>query len=783
MRQIFQSLRDGETQLVELPCPQPRRGCLRIQTRRTLISSGTERMLQEFGKASWLGKARQQPDKFRQVLDKIRTDGLAAAFEAVRDKLEEPLPLGYCNVGVVLDVGPGVSGFAPGDRVLSNGPHAEIVCVPQNLAARIPPSVTDDEAVFGVLGAVALQGIRLAAPTLGECFLVTGLGLVGLLAVQLLRAHGARVIGADFQPERLRLAQAFGAETVQLPHNDLPARCAEFSRGRGLDGVLITASTQSHEPLHQAAAVCRKRGRIVLTGVAGLHLSRDDFYKKELSFQVSCSYGPGRYDANYEEQGCDYPAAYVRWTAQRNFEAVLDMLAAGQLQVEPLISHRFPLEQATRAYELISSPQPSLGILLDYTDDLSDNVLAATIPLRPDVRLPAAHTTDTDSPPDGNRLTVSAPVGEAQGSARAPRVARKSRAPAPVVGVIGTGQFAVRHLMPAFRAAGVHFRGATSRGGATAATAARRFGCDYATSDVDLLLHDPEIEAVIIATRHDSHADLVCRALLAGKHVFVEKPLALSREQILDIQQTLARVRRFGGTPLLMVGFNRRFAPQVVQVRELLQTVAEPKAFVLTVNAGMVAAEHWTRDSRQGGGRFVGEGCHFVDLLRYLAGQSITHIQACGLRARAGQDSIDDQLTCTLRFADGSVGTIHYLANGHRSFPKERLEVFAAGRVLQLDNFRRLTGYGWPRFRRLHLWRQDKGHRAEAAAFVAALRTGLPPIPWDELVEVSCVTLDIAAAAAEGGMRHYTPAAEGASTYLREPPALPSVGDSLARSA
>ena len=378
MRQILQSLRDGETQLVDVPCPQVRAGCLLIQTRRTLISAGTERMLQEFGKAGWIGKARQQPDKVRQVLDKVRTDGLFATLDAVFDKLDEPIPLGYCNVGVVLEVGPGVIAFEPGDRVLSNGSHAEIVCVPQNLCARIPDHVSDDEAAFGVLGAIALQGIRLAQPTLGECFLVSGLGLIGLLTVQLLHAHGARVIGADFNSSRLVLARECGAETVDLAREPLDVRCRDFSRGRGMDGVLITAATKGNEPVHQAATVCRKRGRIVLTGVTGLQLSRDDFYKKELSFQVSCSYGPGRYDPQYEEQGRDYPAAYVRWTEQRNFEAVLDMLAARQLNVRPLISHRFPFDKATAAYELIGSPQPSLGVMLEYNTAI-DDLRATTI--------------------------------------------------------------------------------------------------------------------------------------------------------------------------------------------------------------------------------------------------------------------------------------------------------------------------------------------------------------------------------------------------------------------
>jgi predicted dehydrogenase/threonine dehydrogenase-like Zn-dependent dehydrogenase len=733
MRQILQSLRDGETLLVDTPCPQVRAGQLLLQTRRTLISAGTERMLQEFGKAGWIGKARQQPDKVRQVLDKIRTDGLFATLDAVFDKLDEPIPLGYCHVGTVLEVGAGVTGFAPGDRVLSNGSHAEIVCVPQNLCARVPDTVTDDEAVFGVLGAIALQGIRLAQPTLGECFLVSGLGLIGLLAVQLLQAHGARVIGADFHPGRLALAQEFGAETIHLAQDDLLAKCAAFSRGRGIDGVLITAATKSNEPVHQAATVCRQRGRIVLTGVTGLQLSRDDFYKKELSFQVSCSYGPGRYDPQYEEQGQDYPAAYVRWTEQRNFEAVLDMLAARQVNVLPLVSHRFPFHQATAAYELIGSPQPSLGVLLDYDTSATNDLRATTI------RFPTkSSTTSRDGQP-------------------------------PVIGFIGAGGFATRHLLPAFRTHGAKLKWVATRSGVSAVSAARKFGIEHATSDVEQLLADPTVNTVVIATRHDSHAALVCQSLATGKHVFVEKPLALNRSELQNIQREVNTTTRLGRMPLLMVGFNRRFAPQVQQMAELLRPIAEPKSFVMTVNAGAIPAEHWTQDPQLGGGRIIGEGCHFVDLLRFLVGQPIVQVQATQLGGRMPGLVRDDKLTATLQFADGSFGTIHYLANGHRAVPKERLEVFVAGRVLQLDNFRTLTGYGWPKFRRQSSWRQDKGHSAEVAAFLNAVRLGSPsPISWDELVEVTGVTCDVATAAATGTTVRYEPERHGLEAYLTE---------------
>lgn len=704
MRQIIQSLRTGETQLVEVPCPQVRTGCLLIQTTTTLISAGTERMLQEFGKAGWLGKARQQPEKVRQVLDKVRTDGLFATFEAVTDKLDQPIPLGYCNVGRVLEVGSGVTGFAVGDRVLSNGGHAEIVSVPRNLGVRVPDAVPDEDAVFGVLGAIALQGIRLLEPTLGECAVVSGLGLVGLLAVQLLQAHGARVLGADFNPARLQLAAELGVETCHLGEEDLAARANVFSRGRGVDAVLIAAATSSDDPIRQATEICRKRGRIVLTGVAGMSLSRDEFFKKELSFQVSCSYGPGRYDSEYEEAGRDYPVPYVRWTEQRNFEAVLDMLGAGRITARPLVSHRFALGNATAAYTLIGSREPSLGVLLDYPAAAEEEVRQTTIRFA----ARAKHIAD-----------------------RRPSTAGQT----PVIGFIGAGGFASRMLLPAFKAEGARLKWVGTRSGLSGAQAARKFGIERATTDTEQILADPETNAVVIATRHDSHATLICRALAAGKHVFVEKPLAVNADQLGQVEAAVAAASR---ASQVLVGFNRRFAPQVGKMASLLRGVDEPKSFIATVNAGAIPADHWTQHPEQGGGRLIGEGCHFLDLLRHLCGHAITGVHAVQLGGRRPGMVCDDKVSVSLTFADGSFGVVHYLANGHRAYPKERIEVFCGERVLQLDNFRRLSGWGWPGFSRMNLWRQDKGHRAEVAAFLAALRSGGPmPIPFHELVEVT----------------------------------------------
>lgn len=712
MKQILQNLNSGETELAEIPCPRVKAGHLLIRSTVSLVSAGTERMLVEFGKANLIDKARQQPDKVRMVVDKIKTDGLMPTLDAVRSKLDQPLPMGYCNVGRVVAIGAGVTDFQVGDRVASNGKHAEMVCVPVNLCAKIPSAVDDESAAFTVISAIALQGLRLAQPTLGEHFVVTGLGLIGLVTVQLLRAHGCRVLGIDFDPRKLELARSLGAETVDLARGDDPIAAAmAYSRGRGADGVLITASTKSNEPVHQAALMCRKRGRIVLVGVAGLELSRADFFEKELSFQVSCSYGPGRYDPAYEEQGHDYPFGYVRWTEQRNFEAVLDMLAERRMEVQPLISHRFDLEQAEEAYKLVGEGGFSLGILLQYpkVETKSDFVL------------------------QGQTIRLSTPPQKSNASKTA------------LVGFIGSGNYATMVLIPAFKQTNAILKSVGSSAGVSGVHAARKFGFEETTTDSQALLTNTEINTIVITTRHDSHAKFVNLALNAGKHVFVEKPLALTREELQSIEASYTSSRTTNGGPLLMVGFNRRFAPQVQKIKHLLTGMQEPKSFVMTVNAGAIPAEHWTQDKAIGGGRIIGEGCHFIDLLRFLADAPILSSQAVMMGQAPGVRIRDDKVSFHLAFGDGSFGTVHYLANGHKSFPKERLEVFCAGRILQLDNFRKLRGYGWPGFRKMNLWKQDKGNAACVAAFVSAIeQESVAPIPFGDLVEATRVSFDIA---------------------------------------
>jgi predicted dehydrogenase/threonine dehydrogenase-like Zn-dependent dehydrogenase len=709
MKAVIQMLGSGVTDLVEVPAPVALAGSVVIASRRSLISAGTERMLVNFGRASILEKARQQPDKVRLVLDKVRTDGLITTFEAVRSKLDQPLALGYSNAGVVVEVGPDVTAFKPGDRVVSNGAHAELVRVPVNLCARIPADVDDEAACFAVIGAIGLQGVRMIEPTLGESIVVIGLGLVGLITVQILQANGCHVLGIDLDEDKLALARTFGIET----HNPTKAgdpndAVMQFTDGRGADAVIVAASTTSSEPIAQAARMCRKRGRVILVGVTGLELNRADFYEKELSFQVSCSYGPGRYDPAYEQGGQDYPLGFVRWTAQRNFEAVLSLMAAGRIATAPLISRRLEFHDAVSAYDLLTQSSSTIGIVLSY-------------PNAPIEKLTKRRIAVAERPP-----TYAA--GE------------------PVLGWVGAGNYGSRMLIPAFRAAGARFDTIVTTGGAAGVHHGRAAGFVAASSDPADVLQNRAINTVVIATRHDTHAQFVIDALTTGHHVFVEKPLALTCDQV-DRIEAAWRATAGGEIPRqLMVGFNRRFAPLVTTMKRLLASVTGPVAFIYTCNAGSVPPDHWTRSEAIGGGRIVGEACHFVDLLRHLAGAPIADTQVVFLGNSRDARPQDDSALISLRFANGSIGTIQYLANGSTRFPKERLEVFAGGAVLRLDNFRTLRGYGWPHFSRTMLWRQDKGQGAAAAAFLQAIRSGsAPPIPVDEIFEVARVMLEIAA--------------------------------------
>jgi len=703
MRQILQHLKSGEIEIADLPAPEVRSGALLIRTRRSLISAGTERMLIEFGRANLLQKARQQPERVKQALDKMRTDGVMPTLEAIFRKLDEPLPLGYCNAGVVLAVGAGVSDFRPGDRVISNGNHAEIVCVPRNLCARIPEGLSDEEAAFTVLGSIALQGLRLARPTLGERFVVFGVGLVGLLTVQLLRANGCEVLATDLSPRRLALAERYGARTVDGRSGDPQAAVDAWTGGQGADGAVIAASATTDEIVHQAATVCRKRGRIVLVGSVGLNLRRSDFFEKELTFQVSCSYGPGRYDPSYEQQGLDYPRGFVRWTEQRNFEAVLGAMGAGRVDVKELITDRVELTDAVSAYDKIRNDSSALGVVLVYPEQVD--------------------------------------------AAPALRVAQ-TRAPAPgqvVLGVIGAGNFSKAVLLPAIARTPARLAYIANRTAAPGGHAARKFGAESAVTDYRKLLEDPQVNAVFIVVGHHVHASMVVEALEHGKHVFVEKPLALNRDELDRIGQAVSAAP----DRLLMVGYNRRFSPHVVKMRELLAARSGPLCMNMTVNAGALPAGHWTQDRELGGGRIIGEGCHFIDLLTFLAGSPIAGVSAT--MVGGGGAVREDKMSIVMGFADGSIGTVHYFANGSKAYPKEMLAVFGDGRVLRMENFRRTVGYGFPGFRKLRTARQDKGHNQEVAAFIERVAQGGEPlIPFDELRNVSLASFAAVASASSG---------------------------------
>jgi predicted dehydrogenase/threonine dehydrogenase-like Zn-dependent dehydrogenase len=722
VKQILQDLKNGKTQLVEVPRPRTKSGHFYIQTTNSLISAGTERMLIDFGRGNYLQKARQQPDKVKMVVDKVKTDGLLPTVDSVFAKLGAPLPLGYCNVGRIVSDGNSEEGrqernfstfqFVPGTRVVSNGNHAEYVCVPKNLCAEVPDSISDEEAAFTVIGAIALQGVRLAAPTLGEYFIVTGLGLVGLMTVQILIANGCSVLGIDFDEAKCALAEQFGAKTVNLGKGEDPILSAGlFSRGRGVDGVIVCASTKSSDPIRQATEMCRRKGRIVLIGVTGLELSRDLFFKKELSFQVSCSYGPGRYDPTYEEMGHDYPFEYVRWTEQRNFEAVLDLMAAGKLNAQPLITHRFAFEDAEKAYRMVAdNSEPYVGIILEYGEQKAEGK-GRTIQLKGSSPLPAAQSSPST----------------------------------PVVGFIGAGGYTGQVLLPAVvKNKKIRLKSISSGAGVSGTHLGQKFKFEQSTTDTESLLADKEINTVFITTRHNSHYRFVIEALNVGKNVFVEKPLCLTTEELDSIVSAYSSLKSETSAlkPQIMLGFNRRFSPLIQEMKKKLSPMIGPKAMIMTVNAGEIPLDHWIQDPTVGGGRIIGEACHFIDLLRYLAGSPIVSYDKVVMKSKAG-----DTLTITLTFEDGSIGTVHYFANGSKMFPKERVEVFCDGKIMQMDNFRTLKGFGFARkgFKNMKLWRQDKGQAGEVKAFFDAIREGgESPIAFEEIVEVMRVTLALA---------------------------------------
>jgi predicted dehydrogenase/threonine dehydrogenase-like Zn-dependent dehydrogenase len=702
--------------------PQLLPGCVLVRIAASVVSAGTERASTEFASKNLWRKAQARPDLVREVIGKIQRDGVFSAWQAVHARLDQPQSPGYSSAGTVIAAGEGVTDLQPGDRVACAGAgfavHAEIACVPRLLVVRIPlvahlstEEVPFDHAAFATLGAVALHGIRTAEAKLGDLVAVIGLGLLGQITLQLLKAAGCRVIGMDLIPARVELAAHLGADAVAVSPAAFRDLCAEYSRGAGADSVLITAETSSSDPVNLAGQVARDRAIVVAVGTVGINIERKAYYEKEIDFRISRSYGPGRYDSFYEQKGRDYPIGYVRWTETRNMEAFLQLLAEGKVNVSSLITHRFPVDRSTEAYDLIggNSRESYLGVVIQYPGNVNESLTL--------VRNPAHSAQPQVSPADN----IS-------------------------VGLLGAGMFATGTLLPALMASkDTILSGVCTATGAHAHHAAKKFGFRFYTTDETQLLQDKSINTVVIATRHHLHVTQILAAIEAGKHVFCEKPLCLTQEELRLI------VRRYSQTawqrPALIVGFNRRFAPMTAQLKSFFAATSEPLFLHYRINAGSLPPDHWVNDPEQGGGRILGEVCHFVDLLMYLAGASIVEVEAKAL----GNSNSGDNVLVSLHFTNGSQGTISYLSNGDRSFPKERLEVFGGGAVAVLEDFRclELVRHGHTRTIRSR-WRQDKGHRAEWSAFVHAIRTGEAAIAFDDLVCSSLSTLLIQESVATG---------------------------------
>ena len=692
MNQITQNLNDGKTSLAEVPMPLCNSRSVLIQTSHTLVSLGTEKMLVDFGKGSFLQKAKQQPDKVKEVIAKVKTDGLAPTIAAVKNKLEQPIPLGYCNVGIVIEIGREVTEFKVGDRVASNGPHAEYVSVPKNLVAKIPEGVSDEQAAFTVIGSIGLQGIRLINPTLGETVVVVGLGLIGLITAQLLKANGCNVVGFDFDQSKVELAKSYGIDAVNPGTGVKQVEYVlEKTNQVGCDAVIITASNPSNEIISQSAQMSRKRGRIVLVGVIGLDIKRSDFYEKELSFQVSCSYGPGRYDSSYEEGGNDYPLPYVRWTEKRNFEAVLNALSNGALHVDTLITERVPFENYSEIYDNIGEGN-SIASLLVYD------------------------TEKKNSDPRNVKITL----------------AKTYIAGKPVLGVIGAGNFTGSTILPKLKAAGAQIKSIASSKGLSGSIQANKHSIENSTTDHKGILADSEINTILVTTQHGSHAMFVSEALECDKHVFVEKPLSTTWEGLERVEKALVKSKGW-----VTVGFNRRFAPLALELKKRLSP--SPMNIIATMNAGFIPREVWVHDMKAGGGRIIGEACHFIDLCTYFTGSKVIEVcmNAMGPEAQANTDNA----TILLKYENGSNAVINYFSNGSKTYSKERIEVHQQNSTLVLDNWRKLIGFGVRGFKSKKT-KQDKGHFNQFKQLLESVeKASGPTIPWEEVLNTSKATL------------------------------------------
>ena len=744
MKQLLQNYKTGRLQIQEVPASPAGSYRVVVRTFASLVSVGTEKSMLELARKSLLGKAMARPDLVRQVIAKAQAEGILEAWRQAMGRLDTPVPLGYSSAGVVIDVGPGVQGFAVGDRVACAGSgyagHAEVVSIPANLCVKIPEGVDFESAAFVALGGIALEAVRMARVSLGETVVVIGLGLLGQIAVQLLNAAGCHVIGMDIHPRKAEMALQHGAEAVATDYSVLSALCRQRTGHQGADAVIILAATPSNEPLERAAELCRERGRIVAAGLVGLQIPRKPFYDKELELVVSRAWGPGLYDPHYTEKGLDYPLAYARWTARRNMEEFLAQLAKGAVRVDHLITHRFPFDRAPEAYELIlEGKEPYIGVLLTYEREPD---LSRTVVVKRNQRGQRGQESQRGqiSSVPSVPSALSGPLG---------------------VGLIGAGQFAAGTLLPILKGLkGLRFRGVATATGLSARHVADKFGFEYCTTDYHEILKDPEIALVFILTRHGAHAPLVAEALRAGKHVFVEKPLALNPEQLRELVRAYKGPEGLDGPSvssvpsgsLLMVGFNRRFSPFAKWLKDRFADIPEPLAVHCTVNAGPVPPDHWVHDPEQGGGRIIGEVCHFVDLIQYLTGSLPVRVYAETLTSRGYKPS--DNVVITLKMANGAIGSITYVAGGDKRYPRERVEVFGGGAVGVIENFKAATFIRGGRKMRIRNWLSvDRGHRGEVEALLSAIRAGGPaPVAFEEYVYTTLATFAI-----EESLRKGTP--------------------------
>jgi predicted dehydrogenase/threonine dehydrogenase-like Zn-dependent dehydrogenase len=686
MKQLLQNLSSGKTYLEDIPVPAVKSGCVLIQTTNTLVSLGTEKMLVEFGKAGFIEKARKQPEKVKMVLDKVKTEGLMNTISAVKNKLDTPLPLGYCNVGKVLAIGKGVTEFQIGDRVASNGNHAEVVCVPKNLVVQIPEEVSDEEAAFTVIGSIGLQGIRLVNPTIGETMVVVGLGLIGLISAQILKANGCNVIAYDLSQDKVDLANKLGITAFNNGSQDPVAFIKDKTNGIGADGVVITASANTDQIISDAANMCRIRGRVVLVGVIGLNLNRSDFYTKEITFQVSCSYGPGRYDNNYEGKGIDYPIGFVRWTEKRNFETILNLVASKSIDVSSLITDRVEFADFDNIYGDMGASN-SIASLLKYSTDKIDVT-------------------------DSVRTIIDKNFVGAK----------------PIIGLLGAGNFSRMTMLPALKKANAQVKYIASAGGLNGTDLTLKYNAAKSTTDYSEILKDAETNVFIISTQHGSHSHFGNQGLSSNKHVFVEKPLALNNEQLDSIIDSYEKSK---GS--LMVGFNRRFSPHSVKVKSYLGD--SPIQVIATMNAGDIPPEVWVHDMENGGGRIIGEACHFIDLISYFTGSKIVSVCMNALGVSPQQNT--DNASILLKYENGSTGVINYFSTGSKKYSKERIEVYSQNRTFVIDNFRKTEGHGQSGFSGLKT-SIDKGHQAQFKSYLDSIeKDGKSLIPIESLINTT----------------------------------------------